>query len=161
MPVPNVLKILDDLKYKSVGVDPGTKKMPEGFFASFRPIGLPIPESDFRNPWTPTGGNLKEILSSTPKPGVPPIRIPGSDPATTTPVSASTAADKMTKDQYITAGVGESMQAYLNTFMLTDDKLEMNGEYRTMPGSGKINDAWLLLLMVQMAYHQIWNLMMK
>jgi hypothetical protein len=146
MPVPNVLKILDDLKYKSVGVDPETKKMPEGFFVSFRPIGLAIPESDFRNPWTPTGGNLKEILSSTPKPGAPPIRIPGTNPAAATPPSASAMVDKITKDQYITAGVGESMQAYLNTFMLTDDKLEMNSEYRTMPKSGKINDAWFAII---------------
>ncbi|MFT4024353.1 MAG: hypothetical protein QM664_11275 [Flavihumibacter sp.] len=63
----DVLKMLSDLKYKAVGVDPNTKKMPEGYFVSFRPIGLPIPEEDFKNPWTPTGSNLKQILDSKPK----------------------------------------------------------------------------------------------
>ncbi|MFZ1852088.1 MAG: hypothetical protein WAU15_07645 [Nitrosomonas sp.] len=138
----DVLKVLKDLEYKAVGVDPENKKMPEGYFVSFRPIGLPIPEEDFRNPWTPTGSNLKEILSSMPKPG----STPGTavtDAGTTTPVSASAQLDK---NQFIAAGIGESMQSFLNTFMLTDDKLVMSNDYRTMPGSGKVNDAWYAII---------------
>jgi hypothetical protein len=140
--MPDVLKLLKDLQYKAVGVDPESKKMPEGYFVSFRPIGLPIPEEDFKNPWSPTGANLKEILSAAPKPGAASTAAT-TDAGTVTPVSASAQLDK---DQFITAGIGQSMQAYLNTFMLTDDKLVMSNDYRTVPGSGKVNDAWYAII---------------
>ena len=38
----DVFKILKDLELKAVGLDPETNKMQEGYFAPFRPIGLPI-----------------------------------------------------------------------------------------------------------------------
>ena len=140
--MPDVLKLLKDLEYKAVGVDPESKKMPEGFFVSFRPIGLPIPEEDFKNPWTPTGSNLKEILSSLPKPGASSAPIV-TDAGAVTPVSASA---QLERDQLMVAGIGQSMMSYLNTFMLTDDKLVMSTDYRTVPGSGKVNDAWFAII---------------
>ena len=138
----DVFKLLQDLEYKAVGVDPNTKKMPEGFFVSFRPIGLPIPEEDFKNPWTPTGSSLKDILSSAPKPTATATST-SADAGTTTPISASAQLDK---DQFMVAGIGQSMQNYLNTFMLTDDKLVMSSDYRAVPGAGKINDAWYAII---------------
>jgi hypothetical protein len=140
--MPDVLKLLKDLQYKAVGVDPESKKMPEGYFVSFRPIGLPIPEADFKNPWTPTGANLKEILASVPKPGATAGAAPN-DAGATVPLSASAQLDK---DQFMVAGIGQSMQAFLNTFMLTDDKLVMSNDYRTVPGSSKVNDAWYAII---------------
>jgi hypothetical protein len=56
--MPDVFKILKDLELKAVGLDPQTNKMQEGYFVSFRPIGLPIHKEDFANPYTPLGGNM-------------------------------------------------------------------------------------------------------
>jgi hypothetical protein len=137
----DVMKVLEDLKYKSVGVDPDTKQMPEGFFVSFRPIGLPIPEEDFKNPWTPTGSNLKEILDSKPKAGT--TSSTGVDPAT---VPAKSASQQMEDNQYLSANIGASMQAYLQTFMLTDSKITLDLNFRAMPQCGKVNDAWFAII---------------
>lgn len=138
----DVLKVLEDLKYKAVGVDPVTKKMPKGYFVSFRPIGLPIPKEDFKNPWTPTGSNLKEIVSSKAKTNAPEQKE-GQDPATIEPVSASSQLDDM---QFMTANIGASMQAFLQTFSLTDSKLVINSNYRVAPGTSKLNDTWYAII---------------
>ncbi|PZP43673.1 MAG: hypothetical protein DI598_15530 [Pseudopedobacter saltans] len=138
----DVMKILKDLEYKAIGVDPKTKKMPDGYFASFRPIGLPIPESDFKNPWTPTGSNLKAILDSKPKSNTDTIP-PGTDPATIDAISASKQLDDMA---FMSAGIGASMQAYLQTFMLTDNKLVMSSDYLVAPGTSKVNDTWYAII---------------
>jgi hypothetical protein len=45
--------------------------MQEGYFVSFRTVGLPIHGDDFTNPWTPLGGNLEKDLEKD---------IPKSDP---------------------------------------------------------------------------------
>jgi hypothetical protein len=137
----DVMKVLSDLKYKAVGVDPNTKKLPEGYFVSFRPIGLPIPEEDFKNPWTPTGSNLKDILASKPKNGA--ATTAGQDPATIQAASASKQLDDM---QFLTANIGASMQAYLQTFILTDSKLVMDDTFRVAPGTSKVNDSWYAII---------------
>ncbi|GAA3925259.1 hypothetical protein GO495_03905 [Chitinophaga oryziterrae] len=138
----DVMKVLSDLKYKAVGVDPNAQKMPEGYFVSFRPIGLPIPKEDFENPWTPTGSNLKQILDSKSKtPGS--NSTTGQDPATIQPVSASKQLDDM---QFLSAGIGASMQAFLQTFMLTDAKIVLDSSYRAAPDQSKINDAWFAIV---------------
>jgi hypothetical protein len=67
----DVFKILKDLELKTVGLDPKTNKMQEGYFVSFRTVGLPIHGDDFANPWTPLGGNLEKDLEKD---------IPKSDP---------------------------------------------------------------------------------
>lgn len=139
----DVLKILEDLKYKAVGVDPTTKKMPEGYFVSFRPIGLPIPKEDFQNPWTPTGSNLKEILDSKPKNNSAAAPATGQDPTTIEAVSASKQLDDM---QFMSANIGASMQAFLQTFMITDSKIVLDSTYRVAPGTSKLNDTWFAII---------------
>ncbi len=138
----DVMKVLEDLKYKAVGVDPTSKKMPEGYFVSFLTIGLPIPQEDFKNPWTPTGSNLKEILDSKAKAGAvaPPT---GQDPATIEAASVSKQLDDM---QFLSANIGASMQAFLQTFMLTDSKIILDATYRVAPGTSKVNDTWYAII---------------
>jgi len=138
----DVMKVLEDLKYKAVGVDPNSKKMPEGLFVSFLPIGLPIPEEDFKNPWTPTGSNLKQILDSKPK-NTDSNAGTGADPATIQAVSASKQLDDM---QFMSANIGANMQAFLQTFMLTDSKLVLDTTYRAAPGTSKVNDTWYAII---------------
>src|SRR5258708_2371369 len=112
--MPDVFKILKDLELKSVGLDPETNKMQEGYFISFRSVGLPIHDEDFQNPWTPLGGNLeKDIPKADP-----------SDPANA-PKTGSTQLDENKK---YTAAIAKSQQNFLNTFLLTDDKLVMNNQ---------------------------------
>ncbi|WP_024479438.1 hypothetical protein [Cellulophaga baltica] len=138
----DVMKVLEDLKYKAVGVDPTTKKMPQGYFVSFRPIGLPVPKEDFKNPWTPTGSNLKEILDSKSK-GDTPVTAEGQDPTTIEAVSASKQLDDM---QFMSANIGASMQAFLQTFVLTDSKLALESTYRAVPNASKVNDSWFAII---------------
>jgi len=137
----DVMKVLRDLEYKAVGVDPQTQKMPDGYFVSFRPIGLPIPEEDFKNPWTPTGSDLKAILDSKPKNNE--TNTGGQDPATIAAASASKQLDDM---QFMSANIGASMQAYLQTFVLTDSKIVMDSTYRVAPGTSKVNDTWFAII---------------
>ena len=61
--MPDVFKILKDLEYKVLGVDPETQEMQKGYFVSFRDVGLPIPKEDFDNPYSPLGSSLKKAMS--------------------------------------------------------------------------------------------------
>lgn len=139
--MPDLFKILRDLEYKAAGIDPQNNAMQEGYFVAFRNIGLPIPKDDFANAWTPTGGNLKEILSSRPAAGTGTPE--GTDPANATPKSASKQLDE---NMIMAAGIGKSMQSYLNTFMLTDDKLVLSHTHNVMPKSSKVNDTWFAIV---------------
>src|SRR6266700_1751193 len=42
--------------------------------------------------------------------------------------------------------IAKSQQSYLNTFLLTDDKLRMNNEYSVMPASSKVSDSWYAVI---------------
>ena len=56
----DVFKLLKDIELKAVGLDEKTNKMQEGYFVSFRTIGLPIHKDDYDNPWSPLGVNLQK-----------------------------------------------------------------------------------------------------
>lgn len=128
----DVYKILKDLELRAVGLDPDSKKMQEGYFVAFRTIGLPIHKDDFSNPYSPGGGNLDKDLPKT----------PAADPKDA-PKTASSAIDE---NKIAVAHIAKSMQSYLNTFLLTDDKLKMNHEYAVMPGSSKVSDSWYAII---------------
>src|SRR5258708_14987127 len=136
--MPDVFKILKDLELKAVGLDPTTNKMQEGYFVSFRPIGLPIHKDDFANPFTPLGGNL-----NVNKPTPAPTNTAGVDPAT---VAAASASKILDDNKIAVANIAKSQQSFLNTFLLLDDKLVMNNDYSVIPGSSKINDSWFAII---------------
>lgn len=130
--MPDVFKILKDLELKCVGLDPQTNKMQEGYFSSFRTIGLPIHKEDFNNPFSPLGVNLQKS-------------IPPSDPAD--PKAApKTASDILSENKIAAANVAHDMQSYLNAYLLTDDKLRMNSQYAVMPSSSKVADSWWAII---------------
>src|SRR5207253_3590873 len=58
-----------------------------------------------------------------------------------------TASSAMDENKIFAAHVAKSMQSYLNTFLLVDDKLRMNNQYSVMPGAGKVSDAWWAITM--------------
>jgi hypothetical protein len=126
--MPDVFKILKDLELKSVGLDPKTNKMQEGYFIAFRSVGLPIHKEDFEDPWSPLGVNLdKAIPESVPK-----------DPKDV----ATTGSSALDEDKVAIAKIAKSQQAYLNTFLLADDKLRMNPQYSVMPTASSVSDTW-------------------
>jgi hypothetical protein len=128
----DVFKILKDLELKCVGLDPQTNKMQEGYFVSFRTAGLPIHKEDFANPWSPLGVNLaKDIPQSNP-----------ADPKD----APKTGSGGMDDNKVFAANIAKSQQSYLNTFLLTDDKLRMNNQYAVMPGSTKVSDSWYAII---------------
>jgi hypothetical protein len=131
----DVIKLLQDLKNMAAGVDPSTNKMPEGYFISFRPIGLPLDPADYQNPWAPTGSELNQATTSA-------MNQEASSNATM-PASAPPAVDI---NQLIAAKVGQSEQNYFNTFLLTDDKLTMDEHYSVMPSAGQVSDAWFAII---------------
>lgn len=130
--MPDVFKILKDLELKCVGLDPQTNQVQEGYFSAFRTVGLPIHKEDFDNPWSPLGVNLQKDIPKTEP----------ADPAT----APKTASDSLEENKIATANIGHSMQSYLNTFLLTDDKLRMNNQYAVMPGSSKVSDTWWAII---------------
>ena len=106
--------------------------MQEGYFISFRSVGLPIHKEDFNNPWSPLGVNLDKNIAE----------MPPADPSTA-PKTGSSGLDPNT---ILAAKVGVSQQSYLNTFLLTDDKLRMNSQYAVMPSSSKVSDTWYAVI---------------
>jgi len=130
--MPDVFKILKDLELKCVGLDPQTNKMQEGYFSAFRSVGLPIHEDDFNNPWSPLGVNLQKDIPKTEP----------SDPKN----APKTASSILEENKIFTANIAKSMQSYLNTFLLVDDKLRMNNQYAVMPGSSKVSDSWWAII---------------
>lgn len=135
--MPDVFKILKDLELKCIGLDPTTNKMQEGYFSAFRTVGLPIHKDDFENPFDPFGGHLEENLKKAVR------EIPPTDPSNATPITASSSIDE---NKIFTAAIAKSMRSYLNTFLLTDDKIRMNNEYSVMPGSSKVSDSWWAII---------------
>ena len=124
----DVFKILRDLELKAVGLNPQNNAMQEGYFTSFRDIGLPITAEDFANPWAPSGSNMDQ----------PTTQANATDPKN----AGKTASSQMDEDKVATAGISASMQAFLNTFLLIDDKLQMNNDYAVIPASSKVSDSW-------------------
>lgn len=132
----DVMKILKDLELKAVGLDEQTKKQQEGYFVSFRSIGLPVRKEDYANPWSPLGSNLQKDL---------PPELAGS--TGTDPQNApKTASAQLDEDRIFTANIAKSQQSYLNTFLLTDDKLQMNSDYSVIPSSSKVSDSWYAII---------------
>lgn len=124
----DVFKILKDLELKAVGLDPNSNKMKEGFFTSFRTIGLPVTKDDYDNPYAPGGLNLNK-----PAPTKDAIDPKDAD---------KTASSELNEKRISIAGISKSIQSYLNTFLLIDNKLEMNSTANVMPGSSKVSDTW-------------------
>ena len=126
--MPDVFKMLKDLELKAVGLDERSSTMQEGYFVAFRSIGLPIHPDDYANPWSPLGVNLEKD-------------IPKTDPAD--PKTApKTGSDKIDTTQAFQANIAKSQQSYLSTYVLVNNKLQMNNEYSVMPGSSKLADTW-------------------
>ena len=130
--MPDVNKILKDLELRAVGLDPESNKMQEGYFSSFRTIGLPIHKDDFDNPWSPLGSNLAKDIP------VPPPADPSTAP--------KTGASSLTPDAIFAANIGKSMQSYLNGFLLIDSQLRMDSSYAVMPGAANVSDAWYAVI---------------
>src|SRR5207302_1905455 len=128
----DVFKLLKDIELKAVGLDEKTNKMQEGYFVSFRTIGLPIHHLDYENPWSPLGVNLQKDIPPTPP----------ADPKT----APQTGSGKIDTTQAFAANIAASQQAYLNTYVLVDNKLQMNNQYSVMPGSSKLSDTWFAII---------------
>lgn len=128
----NVFKMFKDLELKAVGLDEKTQKMQEGYFMAFRSIGLPIHKDDYDNPWAPLGVNLEKD-------------IPKTDPVD--PKNApKTGSDKIDTTQAFAANIAKSQQSHLSTYVLVNNKLEMNNQYSVMPGSSKLADTWYAII---------------
>ena len=128
----DVFKMLKDLELKAVGLDEKTNKMQEGYFVAFRSIGLPIHKADYENPYSPLGVNLNKD-------------IPKTDPVD--PKDApKTGSDKIDTTQAFVANIAKSQQSYLSTYVLVNNKLQMNNEYSVMPGSSKLADTWYAII---------------
>lgn len=138
--MPDVFKILKDLELKVVGLDEKTNKMQEGYFTSFRTVGLPIRKQDFANPWNPFGASMEDkIKKDVP---VPEAKDPKDAPKT----DSEKLDEKMIADAAKVQKISNQMMSYLNTFLLVDDQLTMNNQYAVMPNSSKVSDAWWAII---------------
>lgn len=133
---PDVFKILKMLELKATGLDEKTMTQQAGYFAAFSDIGLPIRKEDFHDPWNPSR-----------RAEVPPM------PSAIDPASAETArtasggmSDEDVYNDQILTEINRSMRAYVNTFLLTDNKLAMSPHYTVMSDSSKVSDTWWTIL---------------
>jgi hypothetical protein len=129
--MPDVFKILRDLEMKAVGVDPQTQAMQEGYFVSFRNVGLPIRTEDYEKPWSPIGVNLNKPVAEKPP----------ADPA-----NADTTASEQADTDAELQGISRAQRNYINTFLLTDRKLRMSNTYQVMPGASRLSDTWWAIM---------------
>jgi len=128
----DVFKMLKDLELKAVGLDEKTNKMQEGYFVSFRSIGLPIHPADYENPWSPLGVNLEK-------------NIPKTDPVD--PKDApKTGSANVDTTQAFAANIAQSQQAYLNTYVLVNNKIKMNHDYVAMKTASNVADSWYAII---------------
>lgn len=137
---PDVFKILKDLELRIVSLDENTKKMQEGFFTCFRPIGLPIRKDYFSNPWNPYGASYEDEIKKDVQ--VPEPKDPKEAPKTD--------SDKLNEQSIADAAkaqiISKQMMSYLRTFLLVDDQLMMNNQYQVMPHTAKVSDAWWAII---------------
>ena len=138
--MPDVFKILKDLELKAVGLDEKTNKMQEGYFVSFRSVGLPIRKQDFANPWNPFGASMEDKMKKD-------VPIPeAKDPKDAPKTDSEKMEEKMIADAAKVQKISNQMMSYLNTFLLVDDQLSMNNQYAVMPNSSKVSDAWWAII---------------
>jgi hypothetical protein len=130
--MPDAFKILRDLEMKAVGVDPATRAMQEGYFVSFRNVGLPIRPEDYARPFNPIGIDLNKPVEDA----------PAANPAGAEKKTDSEGVDTDKQLQDVT----NEQRAYVNTFLLTDRKLRMSNSYQVMPGSSKVSDTWWAII---------------
>jgi hypothetical protein len=133
---PDVFKILKDLELKATGLDEKTLTQQAGYFVAFRDIGLPIRKEDFDDPWNP---NRRAEVPAMP-PGTDPAAIEGEKTG-----SGALSDEDVYNDQILTE-INRSQRAYVNTFLLTDTKLEMSPRYTVMNGATKVSDTWWTIL---------------
>jgi hypothetical protein len=133
--MPDVFKILQDLELKAVGLDEKTNKMQEGYFIAFRSVGLPIRAEDFDNPWSPSGDSAQ----------VPPTPD-RTDPANAPKTGSGPLDPERVYEEQAVADISKAQRRYVNTFLLTDSKLNMNAQYAVMPGASKVSDSWWAII---------------
>jgi len=132
----DVFKILKDLEAKIVGLDPAKDKVQDGYFVSFRTVGLPVHQDDFENPLDPFGGDMEAAFDKAI------AKVDAKDPKD----APKTGSNQIDINKLVAAGVGKAEMNFLNTFALTDDKLKMNSQYEVMPQSSKVSDSWWAII---------------
>jgi len=129
--MPDPYKILKDLELKATGLDPQTMKQQEGYFVAFRDIGLPIREEDFADPWSP----LRKAKVALP------VDTDPKDAQQSGSKEAGLDPEKVYDDALLTE-INRSQRAFINTFMVTNAKLQMSPQYSVMPGASNVFDTW-------------------
>ncbi len=129
--MPDPFKILKDLELKATGLDPETMKQQEGYFVAFRDIGLPIRKEDFIDPWSPLRRAKVELPEAT-------------DPKDSQQSGAEQAGldPERVYDEALLTEISRSQRAFINTFMVTNAKLQMSPRYSVMPGASNVFDTW-------------------
>ena len=117
--------------------------MQEGYFASFRTMGLPIRPEDFANPWSPVGMNLED-----------PQQIPAPvDPKTEANATGGSNLNQSTlpatlaaKAAAATAADRQSYLAFLNGYLIVDEKLQMSNDYSVYDQASTVGDSWFYII---------------
>jgi len=128
----DLFKTLKDLEFRALGVDPiNPSSLPEGFFVSFRQIGLPINERDYTVDKVKIANTVKDIAEIYQT--VNKVEIPADQ-------QLDTMEGKIEDINTEIANQGEA--ALYNTFQLTNEKIRLNSSYSVEPGTQKIHSTW-------------------
>ncbi len=125
-------RILRDLEAKAIGLKPNSDELQEGFFVSFRKIGLPIREHEYQDGAEDFFiGNAEELVKEDAD--VTPNTVPDSGNGTDGLDTSVTIAGKKPLSREMN---------YLRTFVLSNDKIRMNKEFFVEPGTSRVSDTW-------------------
>ncbi len=127
----DVFKILKDLEYRVVGIEPGTQNLQKGFFVSFRPIGLPIRVKDYEKPLEPFANNINTVVD---------VSTDVSNQVSLEEISGSEGVNDETK--LMDKLKSDPEFSFLRTFVLSNDKIRLNNTYMVEPASSTVSGAW-------------------
>ena len=130
-----IQRILRDLETKVIGLQPDSDTLREGFFVSFRSIGLPVREHDYR------GGSedffidgTGDLLAATED--ITPNEVPDYSDGTAEPDAVRIEGK---------APLSPEMN-YLRTFVLSDHKIKMRSDFVVEEGASRVSDTWEAIL---------------
>jgi len=127
-------KILSDLEAKAIGLKPGTNELQEGFFVSFRKIGEPIREKDFKDAIEDLFLDVENLTD---------MEAEVTQPAT---AQLGNSIEGINNNNVVELTKISEEMAYLRSFVLSDDKIRMNPEYFTEPGTSKVSETWAAII---------------
>ncbi|MCB0376121.1 MAG: hypothetical protein KDD04_09410, partial [Sinomicrobium sp.] len=131
----DIQRVLQDLEARVVGLKPDSDELREGLFVSFRKIGLPVREQEYKNGFEDFFvGDPEALVDATAE--VTPNAVP----------ECGDGVDGLDAGKMQGAAPLSPEMNYLRTFVLSDDKIKMTHDFAVESAGSRISDTWEAIL---------------